>query len=208
MQVITLQPLKTTVKLKCPHCDQPIYRVFKNKINALQTRKSYYWALADYTVPDLKSVLSHEQKKPSGFFYQLSVGSQDCCDKSYYVVKCWFIDAELSGNWKDVCDFFDKHADGKQAGLINYIALYQGDNQFVPSQWIVTQSPSQKGIIQSHFFGPFLALEDSEDFFDEDFLDVNSLLTSGQPNMWLASRELLFTLWDDLRALVKQRVKN
>lgn len=202
MKPITLQPLKTTGKLKCPHCDQPIYRVFKNRTNALQARKSYCWALADYTVPDLKSLLSDEQKKPSGFFYQLSVGSQDCCDQSYYVVKCWFIDADLSGNWKDVCDFFDKYSDGKQAELINYISFYQGDNQFVPSQWIVSQSPSPKGIIQSHFFGPFLAPEDCEDFYDSD-----RLLIGGLPNMWIASRKLLFTLWDDLKVLIKQPIK-
>lgn len=207
MQQITLEPIKSFVELKCPHCKQPIYRVFEHDSEALQALYKYRW-LGDYTIPNLKSVLSIEQKTPNGFFYQLTVGSQDCCNKSYYVVKCWFINAEVSGKWKEISDFFDEHADGKQARLINYIALYQGDNQFVPSQWIVTQSPSPKGVIQSHFLGPFLALnEDSEDFFDEDFRDVNSLLTSGQPNMWLASRELLFILWDDLRALVKQPVR-
>ena len=194
MQSITLQPIETEIELKCPHCKQPIYRVLKNDSEVI---RGGYWLRDGDTISGLYSALTDEQKKPNGFDYELLVGDQSCCGQDYYVVECQIIDAEFDRDEeKYLIHFFNKHLHSEYTLVVNCTANYQGKESLVPSQWIVTQVPSPKGIIHSHLFGPFPLLENiSGD------CGVMACGTSAQLAAWRHGRELLFTIWDDLRVL-------
>lgn len=198
MQAITLRPIDTPLELMCPHCDQPIYRVLKNDTEVI---RGGWWLRDGDTIPGLHDALSDEQQTPNGFDYELLVGSQACCGEDYYVVECRFINAVIEG---EIIHFFETHLTGNKAEIVNYIADYQADNIIIPSQWIVTQASSPRGIIHSHLFGPFPLL-------DEDFCGrygVMALNSQADWGTWMHGRHLLLTLWNDLRELTKQPSKN
>ncbi len=194
MQSITLQPIETEIELKCPHCNQPIYRVLKNDSEVIQ---GGHWLRDGDTISGFYGALADEQRKPNGFDCQLLVGSQSCCRRDYYVVECQFIDAEFERDEEEyLLHFFEKHLHGKHAKIVNCTASYQGEESLVPPQWIVTQAPSPKGMIHSHLFGPFPLLENLSG--DCAVMACGNLT---QLSAWLHGRELLLTIWNDIRAL-------
>ncbi len=194
MQSITLQPIETQVKLKCPHCDQPIYRVLKNDSEVI---RGGYWLRDGDTIPGLYSALTEEQRQPNGFDYGLLVGNQSCCGQDYYVVECQIINAQFERDEEGyLIHFFEKHLHGESAEIVNFTAHYQGKESLAPSQWIVTQAPSPKGIIQSHLFGPFPLLEDISSSYG-----VAACGDLAHSYTWTHGQNLLLALWNDLGVL-------
>lgn len=201
MQSITLQPIEAEIELKCPHCNQPIYRVLKNDSEVIQGR---YWLRDGDTISGFYNALTDEQKQPNGFDCQLLIGSQACCEQDYYVVECQLLDAEFNRDEEGyLIHFFEKHIHGDRAKIVNFTAHYQDKERLVPQEWIVTQAASPKRIIQSHLFGPFPLLEDI--YSSRGVIACGNLAHS---YTWTHGRNLLLTLWNDLRVLATAANQN
>lgn len=196
MQPITLQPIETPVELKCPHCNQPIYLVLKNSSEVI---RGGCWLRDGNSIPRLYKALSKQQKTPNGFDYELLVGSQSCCRQDYFVVECTFIDTCFETE-NEVTYFFQRHLDADESR--NFVAFCRSNNKSIPPQWIVTQAPSPKGIIHSHLFGPFFPV----DYISSPYKVMADDLVG--VDTWTYGRELLLTLWDDLKELVKLANQN
>lgn len=201
MQSITLQPIETDVELKCPHCNQPIYRVLPNDSEVI---RGGYWLRDGDTISGFYNALTDEQKQPNGFDCGLVVGSQACCEQDYYVVECQLIDAEFERDEEGyLIHFFEQHFYGESAEIVNFTAHSQGKEKLVIQEWIVTQAPSPKGIIQSHLFGPFPLLEDISGSYG-----VVAYGNLAHSYTWTHGRNLLLTLWNDLRVLARAANQN
>lgn len=180
------------IDLVCPHCQQPICRVYRDKMGAI---RGGYWLRDGDMLPGIDKELSREQKIPNGFDYMLYVGAQPCCSKDYYVIECNLINARFD-NLSDVVYYFEAQ-DYNQPKTRNFQVIYQGDNKLVPRNWILTQIPSPQGIIYSHLFGPFRLTEKLEGRHG-----VAACGYLAELNTWTSARQMLVGVWDEMRALM------
>lgn len=145
---IKLLPIEgTSVELRCPHCEEQIYRVTQNREAAIGGGQ---WLTDGDTNPYLYQLLPGFP--PRGFAEETLFGSHKACDGRYFVIEAYFADTDIES--EPQVYFFQEHIDKPSAR--NFIANYQAHGSDIPSHWIVTQAPSPAGIIHRHLFGPFV----------------------------------------------------
>lgn len=195
MKSITLQPILTESFISCPFCHVPIIRMTDKTETYIGEMP---WLHDGDTIPGLWERLSDGQKTPYGFDYSLYVGYQRCCGKDYYIVEATFIGADIisANDDFDPVAWMNQNLFNTRSGTFRFCtANYSGNNPKIPKTWNVTEVQTEYGIAHHHTFGPFK--------LEEQSLIGNhgvACCQSGGRDTWAFASDLLYELWDDLRA--------
>ena len=195
MKSITLQPILTESFISCPFCHMPIIRMTDKTETYIGEMP---WLHDGDTIPGLWERLSAVQKTPYGFDYSLYVGYQPCCGKNYYIVEAMFVNAKISPNddFDETIRWCNKNIEGAVEDNVRYrTAQYSGHNPRFPKSWNVKEVQTEHGIAHHHTFGPFKLL-------DRSLIGNHGVACcqSGGRVTWAFASDLLYELWDDLRA--------
>ena len=156
---------------KCPHC-------------GVEATGEYLFDDGD-TIPGLWHKLSEAQKQPTGFDYTLMVGQQRCCNKPYYGILATFIDADVPQEYLIQLAVKDTKC---------YHAKYTGSNPAIPKTWLVERLLTEYGPAYVHTFGLFRLAAG-------ELVGPTGVSCCRPSPVWGHASEILYTLWDDLRAI-------
>lgn len=188
----TTRNLDAPKHLHCPCCKGII---FIATANSGETPDGENWLDDGDTVGKLWNLLSEAQQKPSGWHPMLMVGKCALCDARYYV----FLASLMDADFEDVDSYLLGETDTK---LDRYSACaLTGAAHSLPAEWLLRENNTDAGILHEHMFGPFL-LEDTA-----GVIGANGVSSCGAPSAqaWDHAAQVIATLWDDMRQLVRDR---
>lgn len=159
------------------------------------------WLRDGDTILGIYGRLSPEQHKHGAFWFSLCVGDCPACKKDYYTIEGSFIDADRTDELDDFLCF-----NARMDLLSNSVCtLVEGPDGF-PKCWTLSEYriPNSDLLMHSHMFGPF-SLDSPEGVIHPEY-GVMACSGSGA-DPWEHGEDLILTLFDDLRALVRERTK-
>ncbi|HCA3439711.1 TPA: hypothetical protein MO340_004275 [Salmonella enterica subsp. salamae serovar 35:g,m,s,t:-] len=147
---ISLERIKTTYPIVCPHCATVLERYTENSIELIGSPWQYFNGDCVYGVMDK---LSPEQKKPNAFDHMLWEGMCYACRNDYYSVCITLINHhELTD------DIYRTDVGGyicfnMQLPLPKYYIAKQHGSKKLPKSWVVSVYDTPYGKMYSHNLG-------------------------------------------------------
>ena len=179
---IDKQPLDCAHHLLCPSCGKPVYVAHPDKG---EVPGGGTWLRDGDTIGGLYQMLSEAQKSPSAFDYELMVGGCRACGADYYVALASFMNA----SYNDVEHYLLFNT--KLGSERNFICSLLDAVDGVPSQWLMHEYSTPKGLMHHHVFGPW-ALESPEGVIGNYGV---SACGGAVADPLVHARGLLFTIW-------------
>lgn len=201
---IKKQSLHDSHTLVCPSCSKPIYVAHPD---SSEVPGGGTWLRDGDSVGGLWQMLSDVQKTPSAFACELMVGGCRACGTDYYVATASFMDGSLE-KAEDYLYF-----NTKLGSELNYLCRglipeshspveSPATETVMPIEWLLHEYSTPIGLMHHHIFGPW-ALKDADGVVGEYGVSSGGCgcKNGSVAEPWVHARNLLLTMWDDLRAL-------
>lgn len=142
------------------------------------------------TIPGIAESLDSDQLSPSGFTHELMIGTCRSCDEIFYVVNAMF----MKGEFDDLLNYLTRNIEDSGPER-NFLCRSDSSR----CEWLLQEYQTKKGLLHEHTFGPW-PLKNTEGVITQ--VGVTYV---GQPKAysWIHGRDLLVSVWDDLRFLLK-----